>query len=223
MTFDAEGFPEFTIPAAAGIPWYRSSGETSFPKAELPFHDPLHSKSPSLDHWSPYGHQQMIQFAESGLQLGRQPGQPVNTYRSGEKVMLDQQLPDDVSIKVSINFRGERESRDAGVLFRTSGPSVGYDAQRGYFVGLIPKTNLLILGKMDGERWEELARAETPIDTAVPQTLQVQVVGDHIRAFHNGRLVLDVRDQTYSSGQVGLRVVDSYAEFSDLEINVVGD
>ena len=49
--------------------------------------------------------------------------------------------------------------RDAGLLFRTTRPTVGFDALRGYFSGLIPRSRMVVLGKTDGIRWTEIARA----------------------------------------------------------------
>lgn len=127
-------------------------------------------------------------------------------------------VPDDLSIAVSIDFLDDAQARDAGILFRTTGSSVGYDAQRGYFVGLIPKTELVIFGIMDGNNWRELARARTTIDVTKPQLLRVEIKGDDFTAFHNEKKILTTRDGTYSSGEVGLRVVNTHARFNAVRI-----
>ena len=137
--------------------------------------------------------------------------------------MLDAILPADLSAEVSIDFTGDSSARDAGILFRCSGASVGYDAQRGYFAGLIPRTGLMILGKMDGENWTELARAKTGIDVAQPQQISVRVTGPTIKVFHNGSERIEIQDSTYPIGTVGLRVVDTQARFSGLKISEVTD
>jgi Domain of Unknown Function (DUF1080) len=50
-------------------------------------------------------------------------------------------------------------------------------------------------------------------------TLQVVAVADHIRAYLNGKLLLDHRDPRFRSGQVGLWTkADSVTAFDDLEI-----
>jgi hypothetical protein len=218
MDIGPQGFPRFFRPVAPGVPLDRPAGEPAPTEPDLPYASSLDTSSDDLDWWSPYGHHQFIAFEADGLHLGRVPTDPINDYRSGEKVMLQRELPDDLAVEVTIDFRGNRNARDAGILFRTTGASVGYDAQRGYFVGLIPRTGLVIFGKMDGRRWTELARAATDIDPANPQRLRVEVRGHHVTALLNGREALAAQDASYSAGQVGLRVVNTHAVFSGLRI-----
>jgi len=104
------------------------------------------------------------------------------------------------------------------LLFRTTGASVGYDAQRGYFAGLIPHTQLVVLGKTDGKRWQELARAKTTIDVTQLQRLSVAVHGDHFTVLHNGKQKLQHTDGTYDRGAIGLRVVNTDACFSEVNV-----
>ncbi|MFN6311247.1 MAG: hypothetical protein ACK46M_07335, partial [Planctomyces sp.] len=119
---------------------------------------------------------------------------------------------------VRIEFHDGPQSRDAGLLFRCSGPAVGYDAQRALFAGLIPQTGLVILGRMDGQSWRELARAETKIDVSQPQRLTVRMQGNELRVFHNERSAITFRDGHLAHGAVGVRVVDTDATFRDLQI-----
>ena len=95
---------------------------------------------------------------------------------------------------------------------------MGYDAQRGYFVGLIPQTDLLIIGRTDGVGWTELARTTTDIDPKRPQHLAVVVQGNSFTAFLNGRKMLVSKDDAYACGRVGLRVVDTHAVFHAFKI-----
>lgn len=222
MELGPQGFPRFFRPVAPGVPLDRPAGEPPLAPADLPYAASLEAGGHDLDAWSPYGHHQFIAFEADGLHLGRVPAAPINDYRSGEKMMLERQLPDDLSIEITIDFRGDRQARGAGILFRTSGPSVGYDAHRGYFVGLIPRTGLVIFGKMDGDRWTELARAATDLDATKPQRLRVDVRGPRVTALHNGRQVLVAEDRSYGAGQMGLRVVNSHAVFSGLRIERAG-
>jgi len=219
MKIGADGFPKFFRPVAPGEPLKRPAGRPLFPMAGLPFESALDVHAGA--DWSLYGHHQRIAFTVDGLHLGRASGDPINDYRCGEKVMLDRIVPDDLRVEVSVEFREGRESRDAGFVFRATGPAVGYDAQRGYFVGLIPRTNLIVIGRTDGRNWTELARARTVIDPAKPQRLAVEVKGDRFTAFHNGKRALVAEDAVYPRGRVGLRVVNTHAVFRGLEIELV--
>ena len=215
MRLGKDELPFFGEPLAAAVPVARPSGErlrTIRPalRSSLKTEDSLHG-------WTYYGHHQFILPAKDGLHLGRVPEHPINDYRCAEKIMLDGQLWDNLRAEVTIDFLGSQQARDAGILFRATGPAVGYDAQRGYFAGLVPKTGLVILGKMDGRHWKELARAKTDIDTDKPQRLRVEAVGDQISVSLNGKQRIAISEDTHGSGTIGLRVVDTRAAFSDLQ------
>ena len=222
MHFRKDGFPEFSSPTAPGSPLDRPGGERihripfvgdySIPEF-YPGFWPWHE-------WSYYGHHQMIRGGTHGPLLGSPRGQPVNLYRCGEKLVLNHAPAPDCHISVNIEFhaldgREYRSLRDAGILFRTSGPSVGYDAQRGYFAGLIPQTDLVILGATDGETWRELARAPSRVEPGKRHELEVETRGNDITVWHNGEKKINLQDSTYPAGTVGLRIVDSIAEFSN--------
>ena len=220
MLIDLSGRPQLGAPFPGGLAVHRPSGEHTA-ATTLPLRETLQSTD-SLSRWNYIGHHQFIEQTGDGLHLGRRPRTPVNTFRSGEKVVLDRQLPADVSIEVDINFLGNSDARDAGILFRCSGAALGFDAQRAYFAGLIPRTGLVILGRMDGRRWEELARATVSIDVNRAERLRVEVVDSRVSVFLNGNPAISLTDRTWRSGTVGLRVVDTHAIFSDLAIEKIG-
>ncbi|MCS7469933.1 sulfatase-like hydrolase/transferase [Stieleria sp. ICT_E10.1] len=220
MKVGRRGFPFLESPIRAGEWLDRPSGEKP---QELVLPIRLFGDDAGDATWSFFGHHQLIEVGPEGLHLGRIPRDPINDYRSGEKVVLDDPCPADCVVDVMIDFQGEANARDAGVLFRCSGPAVGYDAQRGYFAGLIPKTGLVIVGKMNGSAWIELARASTQIDVTQPQALRVQMKGNQITVTHNGRQRVSLLDETYRSGSVGLRVVDTHAVFSDFTVSDAKD
>ncbi|MEC8802066.1 MAG: family 16 glycoside hydrolase, partial [Planctomycetota bacterium] len=139
-------------------------------------------------------------------------------YRSGEKVLFSGRVSRDFVAEVTLDFHGERNARDGGLLFRATEPSIGYDAQKAYFAGLIPGTQLVILGKTDGTHWQELARSKTQIDPDQPQHLQLEVQGDQFAIFHNGKKTIEHSDSTHTQGRLGLRVVDTDTSFSKIVI-----
>ena len=206
-----DGQPLFGKPIAPNVPLPRPAGEKTT-SLSLPYKSDLHA-----DH-SFYGHPQYYQVTAEGLLLGKPPIDPVNTFRSGEKIVLTQQAPNDLTASVILDFHNNRKGRGAGILFRITAPSVGYDAHRGYFIGVKPSENAILLGKMDGTNWQELARANSPIDVSKPQHLGITAVGDQIFAELNNTLVLSHRDSDYPSGTLGLRVVDIPVTFSELTI-----
>lgn len=217
MQIGGQGVPRFGRPVAPGEALQRPAGEPPLEPAKLPLQQPLKVGSDTSG-WSGYAHHQMLAFEADGLHLGRTPAHPVNEYRCGEKVLLERALPGAFVAGVEIDFPDGGSSRDAGLLLRTTGPSVGYDAQRGYFAGLIPRTGLVVFGRMDGENWTELARAKVDLDTSRPHRLQVAAHGAHFAVRLDGTEALTVEDDSYPDGQLGLRVVDTHAVFRDLRI-----
>ncbi len=216
MRFRPNHSPMFGKPVAAGVPLDLPSGESS-PKLKLPYEASL--KNPAeLSDGSYYGHHQFISHDDAGVHLGVIPETPINAYRSGEKWMLGGELPADFEAAVTIDFRGDADARDAGLLFRTTAAAVGFDAQRGYFAGLIPRDNRVIFGRTNGENWREIARADLQIDPNVAHRFRVRAKGDRFEVFDNGKLVLTSRDAHYATGGIGLRVVNTHAVFSDLSI-----
>lgn len=200
------GYPIFGKPVSSGEVQQKPSG------------DPTTDAEFSPNRFQYFGHHQFLQETMESIRLGIIPEHPVNDYRSGEKVLFDAKIPDDFRIDVTLDFHGDQKARDAGILFRTTGASVGYDAQRGYFAGLIPATQLVILGRTDGGTWQELARATAAIDPMKAQQLTLDVQGSRMVVQHNGEQKIEHSDTTYRSGSVGLRVVNTDATFSRIMV-----
>ncbi len=212
-----QGYPRFGRPIAPGVPLDRPAGEPDLAALALPYESSLRRTADNSP-WSAYAHHQFVAFDDDGLHLGQAPEAPINDYRNGEKVMLERDLPADFSAEITITFPDGQDSRDAGFLFRTTAASVGYDAQRGYFIGLIPKTRLVIAGRMDGTHWKELARAEVELDARTPHRLRIEAQGPRFAAHLDGQQALTLEDTTWDRGQLGLRVVNTHAVFTDCAI-----
>ena len=207
------GFPHLRRPLPAGEPQPRPAGDR-LPMLDLPYENDL-----AQGGYTYYGHHQFYEVTNDGLHLGRVPEQPINAYRCGEKIVLDGLVPDDFTAAVTIDFAGNSKGRGAGFLFRVTGAAVGWDAHRGYFVGVKPSEDAVLLGKMDGHGWKELTRVTQKIDTNKKQRLEVTARGSQFTFRLNGKEILTYSDPTYRHGSIGLRVVDIPATFSDLEIS----
>lgn len=215
VAFKPDGFPDFSTPVQAGQAIPRPPGE-KLPSAALPLDLSLKGAA-DLRGFSYYGHQQFLAAEKDGVHLGTVPAHPVNDYRSGEKLILDGGSFTDLEAAVDIRFM--KGGRDAGILFRVSQPSVGFDAQQGYFAGVVPGQNRVILGKTDGKSWQEIARADNDLpDEGAAVRLSVKAVGTKLTVLLDGRAILAADDASYPSGSIGLRVVDTHACFSKLEV-----
>lgn len=213
FTFTADGVPAFGRPVAPGTLLSRPSGEKAFaPKLSLTV-DFTQGRQQGFSY---YGHLQFMKFDKNGLNLGAVPEESVNGYRSGEKLVLEGGDFGDFTATTRMSIL--EGDRDAGLLFRVTLASVGYDAQRGYFAGLNAGDQTVILGKTDGGTWSEIAHKRVPFDPKKEQELGVVVHGTSITVTLAGKPVLSAEDESYARGSVGLRVVDTHASFKDLEV-----
>jgi GH43 family beta-xylosidase len=213
--FNATGFPQFGTPIDAGVPLSFPSGEPAAAAIKLPYQNSLTGDA-AWNNFKVYAHHQYFDVRADGLHLGLVPAHPINEYRCGEKAVLSGAHWTNLTATVNLRFHGG--NRDAGLLFRTTFPAMGYDAQRGYFAGILAGAQRAILGKTDGKTWTELASAPIKFDPVATNQLSVTAVGQSLRVSLNGREIIKASDATYEAGAVGLRVVDSHASFQALEV-----
>jgi arylsulfatase A-like enzyme/GH43 family beta-xylosidase len=213
FTWTPKGRPRFGKPVAAGELLNLPSG-TSDPASDRAAQS--FPEFQSLEGWSYFGHHQMSEVRDGKLILGVQPKDPINAYRSGEKVVLND--GDWRNLKVAATVRILSGDRDAGILFRVQRPSVGFDAQEGYFAGIVPKSGRVILGATDGLHWRHLADAKADVSVDKDHRLEVIVRGDAITIMLDGQQALKAEDDAYAHGSIGLRVVDTEAAFSDVSV-----
>jgi GH43 family beta-xylosidase len=171
-----------------------------------------------MDAFDYFGHHQFFAVSENGLELGVLPAEPVNDFRSAEKVVLRDGDFADVEVEATFSFVSGKHA--VGILLRATGCAIGYAAQRGYFAALAPDRHALMIGKTDGATWTVIEERPWAIDRSAPQTLTVRAVGDRIEA-SSGAAHLQVRDRDYTRGTIGLRVVDTHARFTQLAIRPI--
>ncbi len=211
----ADGLPDFGAPVAAAVPLPLPAGEVI--RAIGGDRRWSLNQPADLTDFHYFGHHQLIEIADGRLHLGHLPQVEVNLYRSGEKVVVRGGHWQDfeASVRVTVIDGG----RDAGLLFRCTLPGVGYDAQNGYFAGIIPNTRKVVLGSMDGQEWRELALVNANVREGQDYLLTVTARGPEIVVQLDGKEMVRVRDSQYAFGSVGLRVVNTHAAFADLQVH----
>ena len=220
MRWSTDGEPVLGRPVRAGEPLAVPAGTPYLPCRDARVWQFEGGKA-SLAELDYYGHQQLLCLDLDGLHLGRLPAQPVNVYRSGEKVVLRDGMYEDV--RVTACLRVVDGNRAVGVLVRVTAPAVGHDAQRGYFAGWVPARGRLVLRRSNGSSSEELASCDVR-GTTSGDTLVVEAIGTTLRV-HLGsspETLLEVEDDRYSYGSVGLRVAGTDALFTRLAVEPGG-
>ncbi|MGH3448975.1 MAG: family 43 glycosylhydrolase, partial [Nocardioidaceae bacterium] len=220
FTWSADDAPVLGEPVPPNEPLAVPAGTPIHPVDHAQSWDLTDGRSSTAD-FDYYGHHQFIDHDQTGVHLGIVPAVPINDYRSGEKLVLRDGVYGDA--RVTAVFRFVEGDRDVGLLFRASSPAVGFDAERGYLAAISPARGGVVLGKMDGAGWHELAWTTLPIDVDQPQRLTVEAMGRQIKVMvgdgNGDDAVLVAEDADYSVGSVGVRVLDTHAAFESLSVH----
>ncbi len=227
MRWRADGLPDFGTPVARGEPLVEPAGTVHNPSTGAR-HWAFADSDVALEDFDYYGHHQMVETGGEGLHLGVVPAEPVNDYRSGEKVVLRD--GDYTDLELETAFRIVSGDRAVGALFRAMRPAVGYDAQQAYFAGVVPRRRRLLLAKTDGRSYVELAAEPIEIEPGAAVTLSVRARGPHLEARVDTSpasrstpspvplAVVSAEDADRTAGSIGLRVVDTHAVFRTLAV-----
>jgi hypothetical protein len=118
----------------------------------------------------------------------------------------------DVDVSVRFMPISGKEDASGGIVFR-------FSEGKYYVVRANALENNFRLYYYDNGRSQLATATVQPPALGQWHTLRVVAVADHIRAYLNGKLLLDHRDSRFRSGRVGLWTkADSVTAFDDLEI-----
>lgn len=212
-----DGTPAFGAPIPPGVPLPLPSGEAP-PEPGGAFADGFDHGQ--WDRWVYFGYNRFIGVEDGALVLTAFPGPGMaNNYASGEKALVRDAYWTDFRMTVAVTVvRGEM----AGALFRAVHPAVGVNAVKGYFAGLVPDEDRVLVGRLDGGTWTELAAAPAALHPGVEYELGVEAGGPRLEVYLDGRRVLDLVDDAYAAGMAGVRSVDAHARFDEFRIVPVG-
>ncbi len=95
---------------------------------------------------------------------------------------------------------------NAGLLFRVSKPDIGADAYCGYYAGINSQNARLEFGYASNG-WHPITNVSMTIAANTFYHLKVQALGSRIRIFvsNTNQAVVDIRDNTFSGGMLGVR------------------
>jgi len=137
----------------------------------------------------------------------------------GAKALLDTDFADfTYDTDVTVTSGGG----DAGLAFRVSRPSVGWDNYAGYYAGISP-SGTVVLGRAN-DSWTELGKARAAVGSGSTHRLRVTAVGSSIKVFVDDMTTpkISVTDATYRSGANGVRVFDTAASFDNVAVTPAG-
>ena len=213
----ADGLPDFGDAIPEGVPLPLPAGERPTRRCQR-FSDSFADNG--WDSWVFYGYNRFISTQNQALSIDAFAGPGMaNHYTSGEKALVRGCHWTDVELSARVSLlQGDRE---AGLLFRAHHPAVGVNAVKGYFAGFDAKNDRVVLGKMNGSQWTQIAAAAHALEHGRPYQITVRAVGDRIEVSLNGERKIDVRDADYAVGMAGIRGVDVHALYDDVQITSV--
>lgn len=129
--------------------------------------------------------------------------------------------PSLADLDYTLSFKAVTGKNDQG-----GGPVWRYkDADNYYVARMNPlENNFRVYKVVDGKR-TQLGTADVEVAAGKWHTIQVVQKGNHIRCFLNGKLHLDVKDDTFKeAGKIGLWTkADAVTHFDDLTISKPGE
>jgi hypothetical protein len=95
---------------------------------------------------------------------------------------------------------------NAGLVFRVTKPDIGPDAYCGYYVGINPHESRLEFG-CASNAWHEIVSVLRPFAANQFYHLKISAQDSHIQIFleHASQPAIDVRDEHFASGMIGVR------------------
>jgi hypothetical protein len=118
----------------------------------------------------------------------------------------------DVVLTARFKPVSDHQDHAAGLLFRIQ------DQDNYYILRANALENNVILHKYTGGRRSSLRETRAQVASGRWQELRVEAVSSRLRGFLNGQLVVEVTDDTFQAGQVGLWTeADSVACFDDVD------
>ena len=119
------------------------------------------------------------------------------------------------------------EKGDAGLLFRIQKATIGADNFQGYYVGIEPSANRVVLGKADG-KWTEIKQATKTLDAQKAYNVRVEARGANIKVWVDDMEtpIIEATDDSHKFGAVGVRHYGAEAKeprvaFANLQARVL--
>lgn len=158
--------------------------------------------------WTPYGGTWGVEAYEYSVEASL-----------GAKAVASGTSFANFTFEADVKVSSAASGANGGLIFRVSQPSVGYDAYHGYYVGLYPGNDLVVLGKANGS-WTQLTSAAMAIASDTSYRVKIMAFGSSIKVYVNDMSTpkLTFTDSSYASGMIGLRTWSSHVHFDNIKV-----
>ena len=140
------------------------------------------------------------------------------TTKSHANTILNENDYGNVMVESVVNINEERGN--AGIEFRVNNVKGTKNNFQGYLAGIgfnDKKQGRIFLGKQNFD-WNVIKEANAPIVAGQDHVLKVIAIGKSIKVYLDGRLYINVTDDTYRDGYVGYQVWNTAVNFDNLII-----
>ncbi len=130
--------------------------------------------------------------------------------------VLDDSNYKDVDFSVSFKAIAGKEDQGGGLVWRFK------DANNYYIARMNPlEDNFRVYKVVHGKRSAPFQNSKVQAMKGKYNTVRVVQRGDHIQCYSNGKLLLDVHDDTFkTAGKIGLwSKADAQTHFADFQVN----
>ncbi|MBP1925312.1 hypothetical protein J2Z76_001171 [Sedimentibacter acidaminivorans] len=120
-----------------------------------------------------------------------------------------------------VDMQFNTEKGNGGIVFNLKNASNGNDNYTGYYVGLSPENDIVMIGRSQW-KWTNLKEASLGYDLGTDDTVTLKVVknGSDITVYVDGRQYISISDNTYmDDGGFGVRTWNSDVTYSNFTIN----
>ncbi|HJV36242.1 family 16 glycoside hydrolase [Geomonas sp.] len=127
-------------------------------------------------------------------------------------IILSDRIFADVTVSARFKAISGSEDRAAGIIFRIQDENNFYILRANAL-----EDNVNIYGYVAGSR-QAIKEGSAKVPAGQWQELRVEVTGNDIRGYLNGKLVVEAKDDTFQAGKIGLWTkADSVTCFDDVE------
>lgn len=125
----------------------------------------------------------------------------------------------DADVELAVRVMNNSAPAHAGLLFRVNRCAAGPNQVRGYYLGLSPFQDQVLLARLNNS-FTLLTNVSSSLEANVTYHLRLEARGDHIKVFLDDRLepLFSVDDSTYVTGGFGLAAYSTEAFFDNLGI-----
>lgn len=134
----------------------------------------------------------------------------------GHKALVKGLKVDDCSIEGDIILSGG--GGDAGFIFRSSDVTPGADNVRGYYAGISTDNGGFVTLGLMNKNWKELKRERIELRADEKYRFKITMKAAEITVYVNEQLILSFTDETYTDGQVGVRMYANSPTYDNIII-----